>query len=191
MTKIWRYVVRYDDGLAPCIESDFCTLTCCKPRIRKHASKDDWVIGFHSNQFGDAMLCYVMRVTEAPMPYAQYWNDTRFFRRRDNLYRPVNGKLVWVPNRFRDHDDEDNHATDHSGVSALISEEYWYFNKDEAFSLCDHLDEGVVKRLWRRFVGEQYNGLIDGDFETLLRFLDQNHPQGSSRDRPATARRRC
>jgi hypothetical protein len=191
MSKIWRYVVRYDDGLAPCIENDFCTLTCCKPGIRKHALKDDWVIGFHSKKFGDALLCYAMRITEDPMSYASYWNDARFAKRRDNIYRPTDGKLIWVPNKFKDHDDDGNHPADHSGVNALISDEYWYFSKDETFSLYDHFDEGAVNRLWHRYVGQKYNGLLEGDFEGLLRFLDQNHSKKSMKMQLGSTRRKC
>lgn len=191
MTKVWRYVVRYDDGLAPCIEGDFCTLTCCKPGIRKHASKDDWIVGFHSNKFGDAMLCYTMRITEDPIPYAKYWSDPRFANRRDNIYRPVNGRLAWVPNRYRDHEEEDNLARDHSGANALVSGEYWYFDKDHSFSLYDHLEEGVVNRLWHRHVGQKYNGLLDGDFESLLRCLDEHYPKKQAGSSVGAARKKC
>lgn len=189
--KVWRYVVRYDNGLAPCLEGDFCTLTCCKPGIRKHALRDDWIVGFHTSSFGDAMLCYVMRLTEEPMPYAEYWSDQRFKNRRDNIYRSVEGNLVWMPNRYRDHDDQNNHRTDRSGVNALISNEYWYFDKDRSFSLYDHLDEGVVSRLWHRHVGQKYNGLLAGDFESLLRFLDKHHEKNSSTTQIGTSRRKC
>lgn len=180
MGRIWRYVVRYDDGLAPCVEDKFLTLTCCKPGIRKHASKGDWIVGFHSSTFGKAMLCYLMRVTENPMPYADYWGDSRFAQRRDNIYRPENGKLVWVPNQYSDHDDEKNFARDHRGVNSLISNEYWYFNKDETFSLYDHFENGIVNRLWFAGRGAKYNGLLPGDFETLLDYVECHSPLEAS-----------
>ena len=180
MTKIWRYVVRYDDGFAPCIEQNFCTLTCCKPRIRRYAEEGDWIVGFHSSSAGKAALCYVMRVTEAPLPFAQYWAEPRFQGRRDNVYRPTTNGLVWVKNAFNDHDDVDCHKRDFSGVNALISDEYWYFAKDKSFSLYDHLDHGAATRLWYQFTGQKYNGLLDDDLGSLLRFLEANFPKGST-----------
>jgi len=191
MSKIWRYVVRYDDGLAPCVENDICTLTYCKPGIQKHSMKDDWVVGFHDNKVGDAMLCYAMRVTEDPIPYASYWTDSRFRHRRDNIYQPVDGKLQWVPNRYRDHDDPENHVRDHKGVNALISTEYWYFDKDNTFSLFDHLEDGVVNRLWHRHKGQKYNGLIEGDFEQLLQLLDRQFPQNAKQVVSGARRKAC
>ena len=189
MTKIWRYVVRYDDGLAPCVENGYLSLACCKPVIRKGAIKDDWVVGFHKKAVGDAMLCYAMRVTEHPIPYMDYWNDHRFRGRRDNIYRFANGKLEWVRNAFSDHDDETNHETDRSGRQALVSQEYWYFNEGESFSLYDHLDEAIVSRLLHAGRGQKYNGLLDGDFPALLRYLDQNRPKGSGSEPKMGARR--
>lgn len=191
MMKVWRYVVRYDDGLAPCVEKNFCTLTCCKPLIRKHAEKNDWIIGFHSRKFGDAMLCYVMRITEEPIKYQCYWHDKRFAKRRDNIYQPIDDKLIWVPNEYRDHDDVDNHSTDQSGFNALVSNEYWYFNKGETFSLYDYLEEGIASRLWHRHVGQKYNGLLDGDFDSLLRFLEQNYSNRLFKLPTATTRLKC
>jgi hypothetical protein len=64
-------------------------------------------------------------------------------------------------------------------VNSLISDKYWYFAKDNAFSLYDHLDEGVVTRLWYRYTGQKYNGLLDDDFTSLLRFLEDNFAEGS------------
>lgn len=188
--KIWRYVVRYDDGLAPCMTDRHLTLACCKPVVRKGSAKGDWVIGFHSKSVGEAMLCYAMRVTEDPIPYERYWRDRRFQGRRDNIYRPENGDLRWVRNSFNDHDDPINHKTDKGGRQALVSEEYWYFNETESFSLYDHLDESVVNRLWYASRGQKYAGLLDGDFESLLRHLDQR-PKGLGGSSTPLTRGKC
>jgi len=125
------------------------------------------------------------------MPYAQYWNDARFKNRSDNIYRPVNGSLVWVPNQDNDHDDEYNQARDRSGLNALISDEYWYFDSADSFSLYDYLDEGVVNRLWHRYVGQKYNGLLDSDFPCLLSYLDKNRPRKSSTKQGRVKSRKC
>ena len=113
------------------------------------------------------------------MPFAQYWADPRFKGRRDNVYRPTTLGLTWFKNAFNDHDDADCHSRDIRGVNALISNEYWYFAKDDAFSLYGKLDAAAVTRLWYQFTGQKYNGLLDDDFASLLRFLEKNYPKGS------------
>jgi len=45
MTKIYSYIIRVDDGAAPNPYGDICTLTICKPKIRKAADEGDWIIG--------------------------------------------------------------------------------------------------------------------------------------------------
>lgn len=45
MTKIYSYVLRIDNGAAPNAFGQFCTLTICKPAIRRNAEIGDWVIG--------------------------------------------------------------------------------------------------------------------------------------------------
>ena len=50
MSKIYSYVLRYDDGAAPNPFWDLCTLTICKPGIRKGALVGDWVLGTGSKR---------------------------------------------------------------------------------------------------------------------------------------------
>jgi hypothetical protein len=45
MTKIYSYVLRVDRGAAPNPFWGTCTLTICKPTIRRNAQIGDWVIG--------------------------------------------------------------------------------------------------------------------------------------------------
>jgi hypothetical protein len=45
MTKIYSYVLRIDDGAATNPFWGLCTLTICKPAIRRNAQIGDWVIG--------------------------------------------------------------------------------------------------------------------------------------------------
>ena len=45
MSKIYSYVLRIDDGAAPNPFWGLCTLTICKPAIRRNAQIADWIIG--------------------------------------------------------------------------------------------------------------------------------------------------
>ena len=48
METIYSYVLRTDDGAAPNPLWGTCTLTICKPVIRRTAKVGDWVIGVGS-----------------------------------------------------------------------------------------------------------------------------------------------
>lgn len=71
--KLYSYVLRYDDGAAPNPFWGTCTLTICKPDIRRKASVGDWVIGTGSKNsrlkdgntydLSDSVV-YAMKVTK-------------------------------------------------------------------------------------------------------------------------------
>src|ERR1700743_442808 len=72
MSRIYSYVLRYDDGAAPNPFWGVCTLTICKPTIRRTAAVGDWVIGTGSANATcndgkqhdlSGSLVYAMRVT--------------------------------------------------------------------------------------------------------------------------------
>ncbi|WP_259016597.1 Nmad2 family putative nucleotide modification protein [Emticicia fluvialis] len=74
MTKIYSYVLRLDDGSAPNPFGGICTLTICKPVIRRTARVGDWVIGTGSKNvviekgtrpidFSDSLV-YAMKITD-------------------------------------------------------------------------------------------------------------------------------
>jgi hypothetical protein len=45
LTKIYSYILKNDSGAAPNPFWGICTLTICKPAIRRTANIGDWVIG--------------------------------------------------------------------------------------------------------------------------------------------------
>ena len=127
--RIFRYVVRYDSGVAPRPFDGYCSLAICKPKIRASAAVGDWIIGFRTRSPGDVI--YVMQVEEV-LSFAGYWADARFRDRRpgtsstpDNIYRPAHdGVLEQVPNHVHDATEV---ATDLSGRNVLVSKRFWYF----------------------------------------------------------------
>jgi len=73
MKKIYSYVLKIDDGAAPNPYGGVCTLTICKPIIRRKSSVGDWVIGTGSKnaKLSDGKihdfsnhLVYAMKITE-------------------------------------------------------------------------------------------------------------------------------
>src|SRR5690606_38071338 len=85
--KLYSYVVARDFGFAPNPFFGFCTLATCKPRIRKHASVGDWVVGTGAKlTYGySGRLIYAMKVSEI-LDFDTYWNDPRFTQKRPNLF---------------------------------------------------------------------------------------------------------
>ncbi|SDD02455.1 hypothetical protein SAMN05216345_105261 [Cupriavidus sp. YR651] len=127
--RIYRYVVRCDSGSAPRPYGNVCSLSICKPRVRKAASVGDWIIGVRSR--APDKVVYVMQVAES-LPLGKYWQDARFRDRQpdaspvpDNIYRPDGtGNLIQVPNVVHD---AGNQTRDISGRNALIGSRFWYF----------------------------------------------------------------
>lgn len=79
MSRLFTYILRYDDGAAPNPFYGMCSLTICKPRIRSVAQVGDWIAGFGSKntQFHKKML-YAMKVNEV-VPLEKY-DDLALFR---------------------------------------------------------------------------------------------------------------
>jgi hypothetical protein len=73
MGCLYSYVLRYDDGAAPNPFWEICTLTICKPAIRRTAEIGDWVIGTGSKNskindgntydLSDSVV-YAMKITD-------------------------------------------------------------------------------------------------------------------------------
>jgi hypothetical protein len=75
MTRLFSYTIPVDDGAAPNPFGGMCTLTICKPDIRRVAKKGDWVAGLGavSAPSGNLQgrLVYAMRVDEV-VPLKEY-----------------------------------------------------------------------------------------------------------------------
>lgn len=74
--RLFSYIVSRDFGFAPNPFHGFCTLTACKPKVRKYAMVGDYVVGLTPKPDGNR-ICYVMEVEEK-MSFDAYWNDPRF-----------------------------------------------------------------------------------------------------------------
>jgi Nucleotide modification associated domain 2 len=154
MPKLYSYTVRVDDGAAPNPFRGLCTLTICKPVIRRVAEPGDWiaVTGSRNAPSGDlsGYLVYAMRVDEVlslanyDQCCGQFWrrripgissldlserlgNCIYDFSRGEPIQRPcVHGPL--------------NISKDLSGQNALVSKHFYYFGS-RAIPLPPHLAE--------------------------------------------------
>lgn len=148
---IFAYVVEHDIGFAPNPFFGVCTLAACKPRIRRAADIDDWVVGVGGKEGKTdnphrGRLVYAMKVDEK-LTFDQYWNDERFLVKRpsfkgslvqaqgDNAYHHVSGSWRQEkcrhthtdPNVTKQHLERDTGCDDDDAADAvLISRHFLY-----------------------------------------------------------------
>jgi hypothetical protein len=157
--KLFSYVVMHDTGFAPNPFFGYCTLACCKPEIRRTATKGDWIVGLTPKANGNRIV-YYMRVDDVNLSFADYWNDRRFRVKRpintdgvrgrcgDNIYEPLaTGGYRQLPSMHSngDAEDEQNKQHDLSGVRVLVSETFGYFGS-KATALPSNLTRLLVGR---------------------------------------------
>src|SRR4051794_22002633 len=79
---VFTYVVEHDLGFAPNPFHGFCSLACCKPRIREKARLGDYILGTGAVKPKlRGYLTYWMQVDEI-VPFDEYWIDKRFRRKK-------------------------------------------------------------------------------------------------------------
>src|SRR5205809_724176 len=95
---LFSYRVRFDHGSAPNPFWGVCTLVICKPRIRRLASIDDWVVGTGSatSPAGDlsGSVVYAMQVTRALSMRAYDAWSARHPRKRPDPSHPDPRRVV-------------------------------------------------------------------------------------------------
>lgn len=122
MSRIWRYVLARDAGMAPCIQGGILTLTCCKPFIRRNAKEGDWVIGFVPKGLKRGHIAWMGKIEER-IPLAEY--GRRFRRRKDAIYRLRQGELISMRTDY--HTNPGDRERDLRGKNALVFRPFWYW----------------------------------------------------------------
>jgi len=132
---LWAYVLKSDSGFAPNPQGGFCSLACCKPRIRKAAATGDWIMGTTPADLGKGRLTYLMRVDEA-LTFQEYFADPRFEAKKpapenphgDNIYyRNAAGQVCQLPNP---HHHLADMKRDLSEDRVLVGELFYYFGRN-------------------------------------------------------------
>ena len=182
--RVFSYVVAHDTGFAPNPFHDWCTLGCCKPKIRATANPGDLVIGLSRRC---ERIVYAFRVEEA-LTFAEYWEDPRFRRKRanwdspsrieqvgDNAYEPdgrggfeQHRSMHW--NHARDREGTFNKRRDLRPGKVLVGRAFTYFG-GEGPELPGDLNFLRVGRAHKcRFNGPQVKSCLEW-FASLLRGL--------------------
>jgi putative DNA base modification enzyme with NMAD domain len=172
--NLYSYIVKHDTGFAPNPFHGYCTLACCKPKIRQKAVKGDWIVGLTPKAAGNRIV-YLMRVDEVIESFAEYWRDRRFAPKKpsygngprkkcgDNIYEPLASgsyRQLRSAHSNGEAEHESNKAHDLSGKRVLVSETFAYF-RSKALSLPPELQSLVVRRGHRsRFSEEVKSGFI-------------------------------
>lgn len=155
-SQIYYYILRWDDGYAPCVNNGVLTLAICKPSIRRKAGEGDWIIGISPKKDGHE-LCYMAQVTRK-IPGYEYYTQNIFSKRGDRIYS-FDGKKFSLRRRRKVHEEADK-KTDvgkfptYQNAVVLKSSRgsFWYFG-DKAWSISperypalteklDHLQQG-------------------------------------------------
>jgi hypothetical protein len=122
---LYTYAITRDFGFAPNPFHGFCTLATCKPRIRKAANVNDWIMGVGGSSLGSrkGQCIFLMKVSEK-LGFQNYWDDLRF-----SLKKPLrNGSLVQMVGDNLYHRDvdknwvqEDSHHSNPDGSPNFIN----------------------------------------------------------------------
>lgn len=150
MTKLYSYVLRYDNGTAPNPFWNVCTLTICKPAIRKAAQVGDWIIGTGSKQSRlhkaltvdlSESIVYAMKVTgiktlEEYDRFCQQHLRQKIPAINTSDWRLQMGDCVYdfshegEPVLRQNVHNEINRKRDFDGRNALLSEHFYYFGEE-------------------------------------------------------------
>lgn len=143
---VMGYKLTYDSGFAPNPYHGVLTLATCKPKIRLHRVKGDWIAGFVSKMLVERSarmgvhprlhgLIYLAQITEDPITLGEYYDTPRFLTKRpdartvigragDNIYERRGDSLIQRPNF---HHGDDDVRRDVSGRHVLVCERFYYF----------------------------------------------------------------
>jgi hypothetical protein len=141
--QIFRYILRRDSGMAPCISDGLVSLATCKPQIRQRAEVGHWVAGFLPRPYDRGLLAYAGRIAEV-LPVGEY--EKRYRGRPDAVYRERNdGTFERLNPNY--HATPEEQEKDLSGpVLVFDPNACWYFGEN-ARHLPEHLiDLGAAGR---------------------------------------------
>jgi len=135
--KVSSYVVTHDYGFAPNPFGGILTLATCKPKIRRFAEPNNWIIGTGStNGIGADRLIYAGFISTV-VTIEQYSTDEAYKikipakdgdvwqRRGDNIYyKSQSGQWLQRDNSFHGESELEH---DLSGKNVIVCKRFWYF----------------------------------------------------------------
>jgi hypothetical protein len=147
---LYTYIITHDSGFAPNPFWGYCTIACCKPRIRRGAGLGDWTVGLRGRSlFARAIggrraapdeiyrIIFAMQVRHK-MTFTEYFEESRFGPKRpdystlmaarkrgDNIYEPLaDGTFRQLRSRHSQKDgmpNLDHQRRDLNGKYVLVS----------------------------------------------------------------------
>ncbi len=124
-SHLYVYAITRDFGFAPNPFHGFCSLTTCKPDIRKSANVGDWIMGIGGSPLrGVKRKCILLMKVSEKISFQDYWGSNRF-----SLKKPVrNGSRVQMLGDNIYHKDEngnwiqeDSHHSNLDGLPNLVN----------------------------------------------------------------------
>jgi hypothetical protein len=166
MTRIWRYVLSNDNGIAPCAQDGIVSLCCCKPMIRRGAALGDWVVGFAPKRRGMGRVSWAGKVSEI-LTLGEY--QRKYPDRRDAVYEiaddtPLDGIEKLVP-LTRYHSEDRMRQRDWSGRNGLVFKPAWYFGGTGVPAPTE------IAEMAHYFVGQSATGSSEARAEILEEWL--------------------
>lgn len=190
MTRIYSYILRFDDGAAPNPFWNKCTLTICKPVIRRTARIGDWVIGTGSKNsklkdgkkydLSDSLV-YAMKISDIKSlkeydSYCQSNMKEKIPDWKNKDWRKRMGDCIYdysisqEPQIRKGVHNEWNRKRDLGGHNSLISNHFYYFG-EEARPIPDSLKRIIKKNQGHLKIENQ--DLIN-EFETWIFSFEKN-----------------
>ena len=145
MPRLYSYCLRWDDGAAPNPYWGVCTLTICKPAIRRTAEEGDWIVGLGSAKDGKSNhVIYAMKVTRK-LTLREYDQHCRKMypkkipNMKSNDFRERAGDCIYHwerdygnPTQRKAVHAEKHRKRDLSGENALLSGHFYYLGSTPA-----------------------------------------------------------
>ena len=174
MTRILRYILQHDSGMAPCIDNGLVSLATCKPQIRASAKPGDWVVGFRPSPAPRGLVVWAGQIAESigVGEYEQRHSFKRRGGRADAIYRELaDGGFE----RLRpDYHPGPNEFSKDTSAPVLIfnPRATWYFGKEPQMisEQLMHLAAGGR--------GHRVSGVQEGDAAALQNWLESLAPSG-------------
>ena len=171
LTRIYRYVLATDCGMAPNPQHGIVSLATCKPAIRSTARVGDWVVGVFPSP-RNHLVAWAGKVAEC-VAIARY--GVEFSNRRDSLCTPND---TGAPQRNRTrlpwyHTTEKDRQKDTRGSVLMFDPAAtWYFGGQ------GQMIDVEVEHLVPHGQGHRINRVCAGDAERLEAWLRSIGPPG-------------
>lgn len=193
MSRIFRYILQTDNGMAPSIDDGIVSLATCKPGIRKSARVGDWVIGFRPGSAVRGLVVWAGLVESVlgVGDYERRFSSSRRNGRSDAIYREVgDGEFERLFPCY--HPDNKQFQKD-TGSPVLLFDpgSTWYFGRKPRLIPDDLL------HLAAEYQGHRVNKRKAGDLEALQTWLhgiaqpDVHHPPTDRRIIPCATANSC